>query len=153
MRTAPIPIDWRCGQVGPWLSAGALRVVSRRAPGRLQLQFKSKCCAHTAAAGIRRADWREWSRLWRKSGRVYSDVSGIQAHSGPLNGCRASHSRSELLLDLGEKGIYSTYTRTDTREPFELDDKFARIAADRPFFACDHAAFGVKWQVRFLYWL
>jgi hypothetical protein len=93
---------------GPGLSAGALRVVSHRAPGRLQLQFKSKRCAHTAAAGIRRAGWREWSRLWRKSGRVYSDVSGIQAHSGLSNGCRASHSWSELLLDLGEKGVYST---------------------------------------------
>jgi hypothetical protein len=61
-------------------------------------RFKSKCCPHTAAAGIRRAGWQEWSRLWRKSGRIYSDVSGIQAHSGLSNGCRGSHSRSELLL-------------------------------------------------------
>jgi len=43
-----------------------------------------------------------------KSGHVYSDVGGNQAHSGLLNGCRASHSRSELLLDLGEKGVYSS---------------------------------------------
>ncbi len=37
-------------------------------------------------------------------------MSGTQAHSGLSNGCRASHSRSELLLDLGEKGVYSSYT-------------------------------------------
>jgi hypothetical protein len=32
-------------------------------------------------------------------------VSGIQAHSGLSNGCRTSHSLSELL-DLGEKAVY-----------------------------------------------
>jgi len=38
-----------------------------------------------------------------KSGRVYSDVSGIQAHSGLSTGCRAGHARSELRLDLAGK--------------------------------------------------
>jgi len=37
-------------------------------------------------------------------------VSGIQAHAGLSNGYRAGHSRSELLLDLGGKGVYSSYT-------------------------------------------
>ncbi len=60
-----------------------------------------------------RAGWLEWSRLWRKSGPIVSDVSGIQAHSGLSNGCRASHSQSEPL-DLGEKGVYSSYTRPRT---------------------------------------
>ena len=65
-------------------------------------------------------EWREWSRLWRKSGRVYRDVSGIQARSGLLNGCRASHSRSELLLDLGEKDVYSSCTPGPGPEPQQL---------------------------------
>jgi hypothetical protein len=70
--------------------------------------FKSECCAHTAAAGIRRAGWWEWRRQWRKSGYDYSDVCGVQPHSGLSNGCRASHLQPELLLDLCQKGVYSS---------------------------------------------
>jgi len=51
------------------------------------------------------------SRLWRKSGRVFSDVVGIQAHSGLSNGYRVCHSQSMLLLDQGEKGVYSSYAQ------------------------------------------
>jgi len=51
--------------------------------------------------------------LWRKSRPVVSDEKGIQAHSGLSNGCRASHSQSELL-DVGEKGVYSSYTPMHT---------------------------------------
>lgn len=30
-------------------------------------------------AGIRHADWPDWSRMWRKSGWVFGDSSGMQA--------------------------------------------------------------------------
>ena len=56
-----------------------------------------------------------------RRGRVYGDESGIQAHSGLSNGFRASHSRSELQ-DLGEKDVYSSYTRP---EEFTPDDRCA----------------------------
>ena len=83
-------------------------------------EFRPGCCAHTTAAGGCRAGWLEWSRLWRKSEPVVSDVSGIQVHLGLSNGCRASHSQSEPwseLLDLGEKGVYYSYTSPGVKRP------------------------------------
>jgi hypothetical protein len=73
-------------------------------------RFKSNRCAHIAAAEIRRAGWREWSRLWRKSGRVYSDVSGIQAHSG-------------LYQALA---VFSGIVKTQFRGQFQIQKKVMR---------------------------
>jgi hypothetical protein len=58
-------------------------------------------------------------------------VSGIQAHAGLSNGCRAGHSRSELLLDLGGKGVYSSYTLIhylQEQEGIHLEVKARKVA-------------------------
>lgn len=44
-------------------------------------RFKSTCCAHTAAAGIRRAGWREWSRPWREEGGFSAYLAPCQPDS------------------------------------------------------------------------
>jgi hypothetical protein len=84
--------------------------------------------------------------MWRKSGRVYSDVSGIQAHAGLSNGCRAGHSRSELLLDLGGKGVYSSYTPAplipiNVDWEFEINVDFSNPAAPRYSISGKHDEF------------
>jgi len=94
-----------------WAAPGAVRLTRPKTKGSVQMLRSQRCG--------RNSSWRiaGMEPAVEKSGRVYSDVTGIQAHSGLSNGCRAGHARSELLLDLAGKGVYFSYAQYVSRMP------------------------------------